>query len=68
MKKVTGTQMILGGILLYFLLRKPSTSTVPVKPAPKPGTQPYTSTPRTSSQSNEAVAGPWEINCYHTVI
>lgn len=72
MKKITGTQLAIGGILLYLILRARANRnavTAPVKPATKPATQNYTAAPRTSSQKPaDALAGAWEINCYHQVI
>ena len=73
MKNISSTQLIIGGIILYLLLLNKGAKLEPqvvVKPAPALPIQPYTSTPRTSaSQSpNDAVAGDWEINCYHQVV
>lgn len=70
MKKVTGTQLIIGGILLYLLLKgKSHNAPAPVKPASKLPVQVYTTTTRTESQKPvQPIAGAWEINCYHQVI
>lgn len=70
MKKVTGTQLIIGGILLYLLLKgKQSAAPAPVKPASKLPVQVYATTTRTESQKPvQALAGEWEFNCYHQVI
>lgn len=61
--KVTGSQLVIGGILLYLLLRKRN------KPAPLPQ-QGYTAAPKTKAQQAPAtgLAGDWELNCYHQVI
>ena len=71
--KVTGSQLVIGGILLYLLLRKRNKPTqlppAPVKPATLPQ-QGYTAAPKTKAQQAPAtgLAGDWELNCYHQVI
>lgn len=68
MKKVTGTQLLLGGLLLYLIFRpRAKQTTAPVKTAPTP--QPYTSATKTTGQQPAgSIAGSWEIDCYHQVI
>lgn len=72
MKKITGTQIVIGSILLYLLLRKRSAQTIPptttAKPAPMPK-QDYAAAQKASAQQPaNGLAGEWELNCYHQVI
>ncbi len=75
--KITGTQIGIAAILLWLLLRKKNTAT-----QTPPNTPPVTNTPtiprtnvtppvvsnRRELPGRAAVAGEWEINCYHQVI
>lgn len=69
--KVTGSQIVIGSIILYLLLRKRATMVMPpaapVKPAPLPK-QDYSQADHTTERTAAGLAGQWEINCYHQVI
>lgn len=68
MKKVTGTHLVIGGILLYLLLKGKSHN-APTKTGPKLPVQVYSTGIRPESQKPaDALAGDWEINHYHQVI
>lgn len=71
MKKVTTTQIVIGGILLYLFFRSRSTSsggTAPVRPMDTRAKQ-TKMYPTTDLQPDvNQISGAWEINCYHRVI
>lgn len=74
--KITGTQIGIAAVLFWLLLRKkntpatlpPTDNNVPATPRsnlPPPLQSNRLELPR---QTRDAVAGQWEINCYHQVI
>ena len=72
--KITGTQIGIAAFLLWLLYRNKHTPAAPVPPKDMFPTIPRTNvTPPVVSSRRElpgraAVAGEWEINCYHQVI
>lgn len=69
MKKVTGTQLIIGGILLYLLFRSKSGAGNTINPVRTSGTnRKRDKIYNTQAIPLDQISGEWEMNCYHQVI
>lgn len=75
--KITGTQIGIAAVLLWLLLRKkntpatqpPTDNNVPATPRTNlPTAQPSSRREMPRQTTRDAVAGQWEINCYHQVV